>query len=105
MVQMNELNTAQELVERCLYALECAWHPSFVPTTAACRLPYAEHENRPLFIALFKHVQSLGRRGCHRSALESCKVHHCARHRPLHETRPSAHDAVFKRPVLVCARS
>jgi hypothetical protein len=75
---MNELNTSQELVERCLYALECAWHPSFVPTTGTCRLPYTEHENRPLFTALFKHIQSLGRRGCHRSALESCKVRYSA---------------------------
>lgn len=103
---MNELNTAQELVERCLYALECAWHPSFVPTTAACRLPYAEHENRPLFTALFKHVQSLGRRGCHRSALESCKVCMPPLRRPStppRETRPSAQcsNAVFKRPVHV----
>jgi uncharacterized membrane protein len=40
------------------------------------RLPYSEAENRPFYAAAFKHIQSLGRRGCHRSALE-VRVHMC----------------------------
>jgi len=72
--QMNELNTAQELLERCMYGLECAWHPGFAPATGTARLPYASPENRPFFTTLFKHIQNLGRKGCHRSAMECCKL-------------------------------
>eukprot|EP00242_Pyramimonas_sp_CCMP2087_P015100 CAMPEP_0198219544 /NCGR_PEP_ID=MMETSP1445-20131203/74885_1 /TAXON_ID=36898 /ORGANISM="Pyramimonas sp., Strain CCMP2087" /LENGTH=629 /DNA_ID=CAMNT_0043896981 /DNA_START=95 /DNA_END=1981 /DNA_ORIENTATION=- len=73
-LQMNELQKAQDLLERCLFSLECAWHPNFAPQLGASRLPYSEAENRPFYAAAFKHIQSLGRRGCHRSALEVCKL-------------------------------
>lgn len=46
------------MLERCLYALEMAWHPWFNPATANCRLPFAQEQNRPLFTALFKHMQA-----------------------------------------------
>ena len=46
------------MLERCLYALEMAWHPWFNPATANCRLPFVQEQNRPLFTALFKHMQA-----------------------------------------------
>eukprot|EP00897_Mesotaenium_endlicherianum_P004793 jgi/Mesen1/4341/ME000022S03629 len=72
--QMGEFQTSADLLERCLYSLECAWHPWFNPSLGTCRLPYSEESNRPLFYALFRHMQHLGRRGCHRTALEVCKL-------------------------------
>ncbi|KXZ51917.1 hypothetical protein GPECTOR_11g44 [Gonium pectorale] len=71
---MGENSYAEEMLDRALWALEAAWHPSFQPATATCRLDYGVEENRPLFGALFRHVQALSRRGCHRSALECCKL-------------------------------
>ncbi|GIM07875.1 hypothetical protein Vretimale_11930 [Volvox reticuliferus] len=71
---MGENNYAEEMLDRALWALESAWHPSFQPATATCRLDYAVDENRALFGALFRHVQALSRRGCHRASLECCKL-------------------------------
>ena len=51
-----------------------AWHPAFNIATADCRLDYGQEENRGLFTALFRHVQALSRRGCHRTALECAKL-------------------------------
>lgn len=71
---LGEVQQSAELLERCIYALECAWHPTFNVTTGKCRLVYGWDPNKPLFYALFKHMQHLGRRGCHRTALEVCKL-------------------------------
>lgn len=71
---MGETQKSSDLLERCLYALECAWHPWFNPASGKCRLDYSWNANKPLFKALFKHMQHLGRRGCHRTALEVCKL-------------------------------
>jgi len=71
---MGESQISADLLERCLYALECAWHPSFNITTGRCRLDFEWDPNKPLFAALFKHMQHLHRRGCHRAAFEVCKV-------------------------------
>ncbi len=48
---------ADELLQRCIYALEMALHPYFKWGEANCRIPFEEEHNRPLFIALFKHMQ------------------------------------------------
>lgn len=53
---MGENAFAEEVLSRALYALEMAWHPSFSIGTAACRLEYEVEENRPLFVALFRHI-------------------------------------------------
>ncbi|CAL8471120.1 g10662 [Coccomyxa elongata] len=66
--------TADEMLERCLYALELACHPWFNPSTANCRLPYRQEQNRPLFTALFKHMQGLSRKGLHTTAFEVAKL-------------------------------
>lgn len=63
-----------EAIEKCLYALECAWHPLFNPVRGNCRLDYSCDANKPLFSALRRHMQNLDRRGCSRSALEVCKM-------------------------------
>ncbi len=54
---MGETAYAEEMLERCLYALEMAWHPWFSPQAANCRLDYSLPANRPMFSALFKHMQ------------------------------------------------
>lgn len=48
---------ADELLQRCLYALEMALHPYFQWGEPGCRIPFEEESNRPLFSALFKHMQ------------------------------------------------
>lgn len=58
---------------KCLYAMECAWHPQFAPWKK-CQLKYAHDTNKPFFISLFTHMRNMDRRGCHRSALEICKL-------------------------------
>ncbi|XP_046447172.1 transcription factor 25-like [Daphnia pulex] len=65
---------AGELIERALYILESAFHPSFNLASGNCRLEYKQQENRALFLAIFKHLVSIGLRGCYRTALEFCKL-------------------------------
>ncbi|XP_053304821.1 transcription factor 25 [Spea bombifrons] len=65
---------ARDLIERALYSLECAFHPVFSLTSGTCRLDYRRAENRGFFLALFKHMYFLEKRGCPRTALEFCKL-------------------------------
>uniref|UniRef100_A0A8D2JBT5 Transcription factor 25 n=1 Tax=Varanus komodoensis TaxID=61221 RepID=A0A8D2JBT5_VARKO len=65
---------ARDLVERALYTLECAFHPMFSLTSGTCRLDYRRPENRAFYLALFKHMTFLEKRGCPRTALEFCKL-------------------------------
>ncbi|CAL5228630.1 g11796 [Coccomyxa viridis] len=65
---------ADELLQRCLYALEMALHPFFQWGEPNCRIPFEEESNRPLFAALFKHMQGLSRKGLHATAFEVAKV-------------------------------
>nr|CAG4643427.1 EOG090X0BCY [Ilyocryptus agilis] len=65
---------AAELIERSLYILESAFHPSFNLASGNCRLEYRQQENRAFFLAIFKHLVSIGQRGCYRTALEFCKL-------------------------------
>ncbi|KAM6300611.1 ribosome quality control complex subunit TCF25 [Aegotheles albertisi] len=65
---------ARDLVERALYSLECSFHPVFSLTSGTCRLDYRRPENRAFFLALFKHLMFLEKRGCPRTALEFCKL-------------------------------
>lgn len=61
-----DLAMAAEFVERALYSLESAFHPSFNLATAQCRLDYRKQQNRALFITLFKHLGFVGGRACYR---------------------------------------
>ncbi|NXI34068.1 TCF25 factor, partial [Galbula dea] len=65
---------ARDLIERALYSLECTFHPVFSLTSGTCRLDYRRPENRAFFLALFKHLMFLEKRGCPRTALEFCKL-------------------------------
>nr|CAG4652081.1 EOG090X0BCY [Triops cancriformis] len=69
-----DIQTATELIERALYCLELAFHPSFNVAQGKCRLEYRRQENRALFLALFKHLTYIGQKGCYRTALEFCKL-------------------------------
>lgn len=71
---VGEQQMSADTIARCLYALECAWHPMFTPLQGNCQLKYKHDTNKPIFTALFIHMKNLDRRGCHRSALEVCKL-------------------------------
>ncbi|XP_054627250.1 transcription factor 25 [Dunckerocampus dactyliophorus] len=65
---------ARDLIERALYSFECAFHPVFSLTSGNCRLDYRRPENRAFYLALYKHMMFLEKRGCPRTALEYCKL-------------------------------
>lgn len=71
---LGEQQMSADSIARCLYALECAWNPMFTPLQGNCQLKYGHDTNKPIFTALFTHMKNLDRRGCHRSALEVCKL-------------------------------
>jgi hypothetical protein len=67
---------SSEILERCLYACERAWHPNFTAAASSglAHLDASQPENKPMFEALFRHVIALTRRGCHKTALECAKL-------------------------------
>jgi len=67
---------SSEILERCLYACERAWHPNFVGAASKglAHLDFSLAENKPMFESLFRHVIALTRRGCHKTALECGKL-------------------------------
>ncbi|XP_071702498.1 uncharacterized protein [Rutidosis leptorrhynchoides] len=69
-----ELQMSIDATAKSLYALECAWHPLFNPLNGNVQLKYVHETNQPIFTALFAHMKNMDRRGCHRSALEICKL-------------------------------
>lgn len=69
-----EHQMSAEAIAKCLYGLECAWHPMFTPLQGNCQLKYDHETNRPFFSTLFIHMKDMDMRGCHRSALEICKL-------------------------------
>jgi len=69
-----DIPMAANFIERAVYTFDRSMHPRFNVTTGLCRLDYKYIENRSFFIALFKHIQYLGRKGCWRTAFEFCKL-------------------------------
>ncbi|VVA12143.1 PREDICTED: mRNAion factor [Prunus dulcis] len=69
-----EHQMSAELISKCLYALECAWNPMFTPLQGNCQVKYSYETNKPLFTVLFTHMKNMDMRGCHRCALEVCKL-------------------------------
>ncbi|KAL8196648.1 hypothetical protein R6Q57_024943 [Mikania cordata] len=69
-----ELQMSADATAKSLYALECAWPPTFTPLQGNCQLKYEHDTNKPFFTTLFAHMKNMDRRGCHRSALEVCKL-------------------------------
>ncbi|KAL3632180.1 hypothetical protein CASFOL_025164 [Castilleja foliolosa] len=68
-----EQQMSGDTTAKCLYAMECAWHPLFTPSKN-CQLKYVHDTNKPFFSSLFTHMKNMDRRGCHRAALEVCKL-------------------------------
>ncbi|XP_066541063.1 transcription factor 25 isoform X2 [Hoplias malabaricus] len=66
--------TARDLIERALYSFECAFHPVFSLTSGTSRLDYRRPENRAFYLAVYKHMMFLEKRGCPRTALEYCRL-------------------------------
>lgn len=56
---MGEHSTADDMLDRCLYAFEMAWHHSFNIANANCMLDPEREENKGFFEALFRHLQVL----------------------------------------------
>ncbi|KAE9534985.1 hypothetical protein AGLY_008277 [Aphis glycines] len=69
-----DLPVAAELTEQALYSLENSFHPMFSLSNGKCRLDYRLHENRALFLTLYRHLTFVGLRACYRTALEFCKL-------------------------------
>ena len=72
--QTGELETAQDFIERAIYAFEASWHHNFNPFSGKCRLSYTHEENRTFFLVLFRYIQLLSRKGFNRTCLEYCKL-------------------------------
>uniref|UniRef100_A0A7N9AJX0 Transcription factor 25 (basic helix-loop-helix) n=1 Tax=Mastacembelus armatus TaxID=205130 RepID=A0A7N9AJX0_9TELE len=65
---------ARDFIGEALYSFECAVHPLFSLTSGTSRLDYLRPENRAFYLALYKHMMFLEKRGCPRTALEYCKL-------------------------------
>ncbi|XP_023640195.1 transcription factor 25 [Capsella rubella] len=71
---VGEHDMAADAIGKCLYGLERAWHPMFTPFQGNCRLEFNHETNKLFFKTLFTHMRNMDMRGCHRSALEVCKL-------------------------------
>ncbi|KAK3836022.1 MAG: transcriptional repressor TCF25-domain-containing protein [Linnemannia elongata] len=65
---------AGEFIEQALFAFEKSFHSLFNIASGGVRLSFQEVENRSFFLALHRHIQFLGRRGCWRTAFEFNKL-------------------------------
>lgn len=63
-----------EMLTRALFVFDRALHPLFNIATGSVRLPFKYTENRPFFLAIYRYIQSLGRRGCWATAFEFNKL-------------------------------
>ncbi|KAI9337872.1 transcriptional repressor TCF25-domain-containing protein [Zopfochytrium polystomum] len=68
------LNNAAEYIERTLFLYERAFHALFNIGTASCGLSYEAYENRAFFLAIYRHIGFVQRKGCWRTCLELCKL-------------------------------
>lgn len=63
-----------EMLNRALFAFDRAFHPLFNLATGLVRLPFEVPENRPFYLAIYRYIQALGRRGCWATAFEFTKL-------------------------------
>jgi Transcriptional repressor TCF25 len=56
---MGEQSQADDMLDRCLYAFEMAWHHSFSIATANCMLDPERKQNKGFLEALFRQLQVL----------------------------------------------
>ena len=54
---MGDQSQADDLLDRCLYAFEMAWHHSFSIASANCTLDPERSENKGFLEALFRQLQ------------------------------------------------
>eukprot|EP00005_Dracoamoeba_jomungandri_P001679 CAMPEP_0174252178 /NCGR_PEP_ID=MMETSP0439-20130205/1762_1 /TAXON_ID=0 /ORGANISM="Stereomyxa ramosa, Strain Chinc5" /LENGTH=647 /DNA_ID=CAMNT_0015332679 /DNA_START=61 /DNA_END=2004 /DNA_ORIENTATION=+ len=74
--QTREYEQASDFLERALYHIENCFHPLFRASVlnGTARLQYQHEKNRSFFLAVFRFIEMLGKRGCSRTALEFCKL-------------------------------
>ncbi len=80
-----QMDRAHDHIRRCLFTFEAAgylesFRSSFLGSTTGggpravdCRMDVRRPENRPFFMAMFRHVQMLGGRGLYQTAFEVAK--------------------------------
>ena len=71
---VGEHQMSADAMAKSLYDLECVWDPMFTTLQGICQLKFSHETNKQLFLALFTHMRNIDRHGCHRSALEVCKL-------------------------------
>ena len=69
-----DYQNASLLVQRALFTLEQSLSNDINIYNGKYRLDYTVDENKPLYHALYKHIQIIGKRGTSRTALELCKL-------------------------------
>ena len=65
---------SSDMLNRALYSFDRAFHPLFNLATGLVRLPFEYPENRPFYLAIYRYIQQLGRRGCWATAFEFNKL-------------------------------
>ena len=80
---MGDQSQADDLLDRCLYAFEMAWHHSFSIASADCMLDPERSENKGFLEALFRQLQ-VPSRSCLKpgdtgNGGVECQCHRCAR--------------------------
>ena len=68
-----DTQTASDLLNRALFCLEKAFHPTFNVTSINCRLDFNRTENRALFIAVFRQILFVSMKSCWQTAFELSK--------------------------------
>ncbi|EMR08501.1 hypothetical protein PNEG_03326 [Pneumocystis murina B123] len=63
-----------DLIERALYSLGRGFHPTFNISTGYVRLPFKYSENRSMYLALYRYIHNLEKKGCWRTAFEFNKL-------------------------------
>ena len=69
-----DVSMAGDFIERILYAFEASFHSAFNIYLGKSRLDFNRIESRPVFVALFRHIQYLSRKSCWKTALEFLKI-------------------------------
>ncbi|KAH9810580.1 transcriptional repressor TCF25-domain-containing protein [Melampsora americana] len=72
--QQGDQGQALDFLNRALYSFERCFNPLFNISKGLVRLDFKRVENRGFFRAVEKSMQLLARRGCWRTALETCKL-------------------------------
>ncbi|KAK7202684.1 transcriptional repressor TCF25-domain-containing protein [Myxozyma melibiosi] len=69
-----EHTKAAKTVEHALFAYDKAFHSLFNISSGRVRLPFKYYENRGFYLAVYRHVLNLGRRGTWGTAFEFLKL-------------------------------